>query len=361
MALSRREFMLSSAGLGAFLLTPREMSLFAAEHSSLKTNFNTINPISKLNAFRGTETILGDTPDEAHDVFWDKEGFLRERGGLPRSVASYDVVIIGGGLSGLISAYHLSQLGKKVLILEGHPQLGGNARAEQFKNTYMAMGSAYVTIPEKDGLIESFYKDIGVYGKFRQIKKDKGAVLLNGRLVEDFWNGATDKSMKDNFTSVYQRLNQIYDEEYPELPLIPGLVEDRTKLHALDKLKFSKWCEGEFGALHPHIEEYFHQYCWSSFGCAYDDISAAQALNFITSDMQGTQALPGGNALIAQAIVEKIKNGSIAFVGKSFCVDIRETDKGVYIAFHDQNSRLSASDSKEMYCNGAQNGFEVFN
>ncbi|MCB0406598.1 MAG: FAD-dependent oxidoreductase [Bdellovibrionales bacterium] len=42
--------------------------------------------------------------------------------------SNYDVIITGAGLSGLIVAKHLSQMGKKVLVLEARDTAGGNLR-----------------------------------------------------------------------------------------------------------------------------------------------------------------------------------------------------------------------------------------
>ncbi len=41
----------------------------------------------------------------------------------------YDVIIVGGGISGLLSALTLSKHGKKVLALEKGKYLGGNCRS----------------------------------------------------------------------------------------------------------------------------------------------------------------------------------------------------------------------------------------
>ena len=41
---------------------------------------------------------------------------------------SFDVVILGGGLSGLAAAYELARAGKKVIVLEKWNDVGGLAR-----------------------------------------------------------------------------------------------------------------------------------------------------------------------------------------------------------------------------------------
>ncbi|CBW25748.1 conserved hypothetical protein [Halobacteriovorax marinus SJ] len=310
-----------------------------------KSISSSYSPLIELSAFKGTSEISGDTPDEAHEVFWNKPGFIKKKGGLPKATETYDVVIVGGGLSGLASAYHLQD--KKVLMLEGNPRLGGNARVEKYRDTYMSLGSAYVTVPEEGGLIESYFKDIGVHQKFKKVPQGKHPILYKGEFVDSFWMGATDKKNADEFARVYKRLKEIYQHSYPELPLIPGMDIDRKALDKLDNLRLSEWVRAEFGTIHPHIEEYFHQYCWSSFSTGYDEISAAQFLNFFTADLAGIQALPGGNGMIAVKTLEKMKNSNFTVSSNSFVADIREDKNGVYICYHDQNQKLKAVHAKK--------------
>ena len=44
-------------------------------------------------------------------------------------MADYDIIVVGGGISGLMSAMTLSKHGKKVLVLEKRRWLGGNCNS----------------------------------------------------------------------------------------------------------------------------------------------------------------------------------------------------------------------------------------
>lgn len=325
----------SSASFGQDILT--QASNFLSDRSS---SYSSYSPLIELTSFTGTKEISGDTPDEAHEIFWNKPGFIGRKGGLPQSSEKYDVVIVGGGLSALASAYHLQE--KKVLLLEGNPRLGGNARVEKYKNTYMSLGSAYVTQPEEGGLIDQYFSDIGVKNKFRKVPQGKHPILYKGEFKDSFWDGVTDPERADEFQTVYKKLTEIYNESYPELPLIPGMEIDRDNLNTLDKLTLKEWVSNEFGTIHPHIEEYFHQYCWSSFSTGYDEISAAQFLNFFTSDLAGTQALAGGNGMIAKHTLDAMKDANLTIKSNAFVVDVREDGKGVYVCYHDNHTKLVA-------------------
>lgn len=357
MSSSRRDFLIKSALLSG-------SGIFAGKtfgHEPLTRGLREVlkhrdrvsrsySPLVELKEFTGTTEISGDTPDEAHEIFWNKLGFIQRKGGLPKASENYDVVIVGGGLSAISSAYHLQN--KKVLLLEGHLRLGGNARVEKYKDTYMSLGSAYVTQPEEGGIIDNFYKEIGVHSKFKKVPQGVHPIIYQGEFMDSFWHGVTDPDSRDQFQLVYKKLKEVYEYSYPELPLIPGLEIDRPSLDSLDRLTLKEWVEQEFGSIHPHIEEYFHQYCWSSFSTGYDEISAAQFLNFFTSDLAGTQALPGGNGMIAVAALQKMKNAKLTIRSNSFVVDVREEGKGTYICYHENNKVLKAITAKKVIFTG---------
>src|SRR6185436_6660348 len=67
----------------------------------------------------------------AHDL---RDGKLKDASS--RAVDSgerYDLIIVGGGLSGLGAAYfYQKQRGGKVLVLDNHPMAGGEAKRNEF-------------------------------------------------------------------------------------------------------------------------------------------------------------------------------------------------------------------------------------
>lgn len=56
----------------------------------------------------------------------------------------YDVTIIGGGVSGLTTAYELKKHGKKVIVLERESEVAGRTRVFQYKNTYIPRGAGFI-------------------------------------------------------------------------------------------------------------------------------------------------------------------------------------------------------------------------
>ncbi len=337
---SRREFIQNALFLSAFSILPVKTFAKVMKRATFRPLTDDISPIAKISALTGTPQILGDTHDEAHNIFWDKDGFLAKKGGIPKAHKHYDVIIVGSGLAALAAALKLAD--QQVLILEGHPRVGGNAKAEVHNNTFLGMGSAYCVIPEEGDEFDQFFTEIGVKPYFRKVSYEKSDICFKDKIVSGFWNGATDPARAHEFERVHARLWEIYNNEYPDVPTYEeGNSPKRQYFDKLDQLSFEEWIKAEFGSVHPHIEEYFHQYAWSSFCMSYDYISAAQMLNFITADMAGIQALPGGNAAIAQAMYEILKSrANVTFKNLAFVVDVREKSGRVEVCYHKDNKIL---------------------
>ena len=64
-------------------------------------------------------------------------------------MSKYDIIIVGGGISGLYLAYNLSQT-KKILVLEGSSELGGRIRSETIGETIIEMGAARFSNKHKE-------------------------------------------------------------------------------------------------------------------------------------------------------------------------------------------------------------------
>ncbi|OIK16641.1 amino acid oxidase [Bacillus sp. MUM 116] len=60
------------------------------------------------------------------------------------NLKDYDVIIVGGGFSGLTAARELSQLGHKVLILEARDRIGGRTWVDSRLGFELEMGGTYV-------------------------------------------------------------------------------------------------------------------------------------------------------------------------------------------------------------------------
>jgi len=250
----------------------------------------------------GLKDFLGDDYQRAHD-------FLRFEKGKNFSVSKTeksDFVIVGGGMAGLCAAYFLKD--HQPIVLEQASQFGGNSKGEEWQGMPYSLGAAYITCPEEGSEVESFLKELNVFSSGRvEVGSDGAVVLDGGHLVKEFWQGATDLQEKLSFKKTLDKLTDIYQKNYPSIPYDPEGNLKQDTWNALDRMSFAAWMQKELPDLHPHIAEFLCQYCWSSFGGGPEELSAAQALNFVTSDLQGTMAFPGGNSAITRALYRHLQ------------------------------------------------------
>ncbi len=270
-----------------------------------KNKYNTYSPIQVVakNNYNSID-FNGDNINRPHDILWDVDGYLKKKGGIPLPTEKRKLVVIGGGMSGLISAYALRDMNP--LVLEQDTCFGGNSKGEDFEESVYSIGAAYITIPEVNSGIEIMIKELGLYDQLKHEKNDDVQVNFQNKLMKDFWKGASDPTRANEFIKVDNELRRIYETAFPDIPWNVNSAISLAEFNRLDSMTFEKWLSETFGSVHPHVMEYFQLYCWSSFNASIDELSAVQVLNFVASEVDGILVLPGGNALIAQKLFEKI-------------------------------------------------------
>ncbi len=264
-----------------------------------------IGPIQRIkNSEFQSLDFNGDNINRPHDILWNIDGYLAKKGGIPAPVEQRKVVIVGGGMSGLISAWKLRQLNP--VLLEQDDFLGGNSKGEILNNSLFSIGAAYITVPDSGSEIEKFLKELNLLDELKQESAEEVKVSFQKKLMSDFWKGASDPTRAQEFIRVDEELKRIYNESFPDIPWSKDSALSLDEFKKLDSMNFEKWLALTFGEVHPHILEYFQLYCWSSFNASIDEVSAVQALNFLAAEVAGVLALPGGNAAITQRIYEKL-------------------------------------------------------
>jgi protoporphyrinogen oxidase len=138
-----------------------------------------------------TPSVEGEDNKICHQV---RDGKVFSR---PLVSAKHDVVIVGGGISGLAAAYRLQD--RNFLLLEKEPHWGGNAYLMEYEGTGYATGSAFLEGKEDEGYVLA--REIGI--KPLPINNWDGT-LVNGEFVADTWGEGLENlpysaAVKDGF------------------------------------------------------------------------------------------------------------------------------------------------------------------
>ena len=287
----------------------------------------------------------GDRIDKPHDILWNIDGYIAGKGGIPLASVAYDLVIVGGGISGLLTAwlYLKKNPSRHVLMLEQDHRVGGNSKGEQRGNARYSIGAAYIVAPDAGSEIDTLLRDLSLTASAREDGGGELTVLHNGKL-KSFWEGETDPRAMSDFKRVSHRLAEM--REHADLEFEGKLSRE------LDAISFEKWLRREFGELHPHLLEFFQLYGWSSFCGSIDELSAFQFLNFICFEMGAILAFPGGNAAIAEALWKKL-NAEPGFTLKTNAMAIKVTatpDRAAIVYEHDGKLTQVEANATVMAC-----------
>jgi hypothetical protein len=268
---------------------------------------------------------MGDQFAGGHDL---RDGKLPAlTGGLLE--AASDVVVVGGGISGLTAAYELAKAGRRVTLVEQAEEIGGNAKSAKWGSIDYSIGAAYFTRPDEGDPLETLYREIGVLD--RAVQVPKGEALWSGKLVEGFWGGATQSGAAvDSTKSVADTLRRVYDDRYPDIPWTKQTAGwSKSQFERMDRLPFSTYLEQLEAP--THVRQFCEYYCWSSFGGSATEISSYAALNFITAEFGDILALPGGNAGVARALADALRAKGASLVTHHFVGAVKQGDDGVEV------------------------------
>ncbi|MFZ5464751.1 MAG: FAD-dependent oxidoreductase [Pseudomonadota bacterium] len=335
--LSRRALLrLLGAGATGFYLSRVQGAATAA------TGDPRASPIDRSLGETAPRAFSGDQPERPHRALWDKRAYLAARGGLPPVEKSVPLVVVGGGIAGLTTAYLLRRHGP--VVLEQGARFGGNARGESWRGLDYAIGAAYFTAPEEGSPLRRLYGELGVDKIWRKAPGGH-PVALEGRLVGDFWQGRSAPADRAQFRALARYFHRLYQEEgglvYPEIPAYSRAR--RRHIDALDRISFRRHVESVAGGpLHPHLVTAFEHYCWSSFGASFSEVSAAAGLNFFAAEFGDILVTPGGNAAIAERLYARLDAALPPghLQAGALVVDVRVAGDGVEVSYEDAAGAL---------------------
>jgi monoamine oxidase len=191
-------------------------------------------------------SIEGEENKVCHQV---RDGKVFSR---PAASSRHDVVIVGGGMSGLAAAHLLRKY--DFLLLEKEPHFGGNAYLMEFEGQEYATGAAFAD----SDLVVEFAKGIGL----APLPVDNfDPTIVNGEFVADTWGEGVEQipypaAVRESFKKFRTEMLAIdYDKRETELYNLP----------ATDLLK----------GYAPEIQSWWDGYGASSWGARCEDSPAA--------------------------------------------------------------------------------------
>jgi protoporphyrinogen/coproporphyrinogen III oxidase len=205
----------------------------------------------------------------------------------PPASARHDVVIVGGGVSGLTAAYRLQH--RDFLLLEKEPHWGGNAYEMEYEGSTYGTGSAFLV---KDEYTYPFAKEIGL--PLLPINSPD-ASILRGELVLDTWGDGLNKlpypaAVREGFKKFKKEMLAID-------------VEKRG--NELDNKPFSDFLKG-----YPaELKQWWDSFGPSNWGAASEETAAGLAIENL-QEMAGEShaddryTWPGGLGAITKKLAD---------------------------------------------------------
>ncbi|MGB2314451.1 MAG: FAD-dependent oxidoreductase [Porticoccaceae bacterium] len=346
--ITRRDFLNGAAiaVVGAGTVLPR--SLLALEQQAKSQFTDTLRSSYYPPTLTGIRGSHDGSYEVAHELAWN--GNRPEQ--YEQSDETYDLVIVGGGISGLSAAYlYLQKAGadKKVLILDNHDDFGGHAKRNEFHSGgHMLLGIGGSVNLETYAFSDTVNRVLAELGiDFDRLNKarEPGYMLANfgaessfflnkntyknNQLVPGLWstiwsgNGDTQKAV-DSLNLPSDQAERLVSLIEGDKDLLDDLSVFETK-HYAETTSYEEFLINRAG-LSSQTIKLFEPMTKILFGTANDSISTAdaflygypgansigyagklfnKALSAATGDMQ-LPLFPDGNATVARLMVRKL-------------------------------------------------------
>lgn len=338
--LSRRDVLaLAGSGAAALLLTRCASLSPPARQAAPPMRPLPFGPIDRTLGDLAPAAFSGEEPEPAHSILWEADAFLTAAV-PPAATERVPLVVVGGGISGLATAWLLRR--HQPLVLERSPRFGGSSRGEAWRGIDYAIGAAYFIRPDAGSPIEGFLDDLALAPR---VKTEEDPVILAGERHDGFWDGDSTPAGAAQIRRLARHFHAVLDEAegqvFPEIPVTDPAR--RPHVDALDRRSFHDYLqEVAGGPLHPHAASVIEHYCWSSLGASMREVSAAAGLNFYASEFGEVCVLPGGNAAVAERLVEQLAAALPPGHLRPRCLvaDVQAGDDGVLVRWADGNGAV---------------------
>lgn len=149
---------------------------------------------------------------------------------------TYDAVIVGGGVTGLVAAWRLTEAGRSVLVLEARDRVGGRLRSEVHDGSLFEIGGQWVS-PDQDAL-KALLDELGLetFARYRQ-----GASVYVDRAGQARQFTGEDLPVGPETVAAIEQLTKTLDDLTAEID--PDRPWAHPEAERLDRITFQHWLE----------------------------------------------------------------------------------------------------------------------
>ena len=246
----------------------------------------------------------------------------------------YDMVIIGGGFSGIGAAYQFHKKygnTKKCLIIENHPVFGGEAKQNEFEvdgyTLYGPQGSNDFGPPNKDdkGLIAEIYRATGLPFEYKFVTQDTQKTKVKAP-IENYYGVYWDEERFDTgyFLGKDAKTPWVINPRVDKLARLPWSDEVKADLNRafedledkyggedldrwLDSMSYKDLLEKVYG-YSPKVTEYFDPIIAISMGGVGCDAYSAYSARELEMPCTGAR-------YVYDSSIDEVEMGALSFPG----------------------------------------------
>lgn len=269
--------------------------------------------------------------------------YLRDGGLIPSPdyIHRTDVIVVGGGFSGLSAAVTLEESGRSVVVVESEPVCGGTARSKMMAGGFAPLGSVYFV--EQTPSLQRLLRRSAIQPV---ACPPDGYDFGNGEVVLDLWSDATldrviaNDGERDGMKKFRDFVLNL-DGELPSYPLSEVLPTEQQHLD----VSAEDWVKSFRSQT---LLTVLNAYSRSSMGALLSRTNVYCLLNFYSGEFGesfggGRYTIPGGPGVLTKEIAASLPNVQpdhiavrIQNSGKEVLVDCIESSGRVirYVANH---------------------------